>query len=397
MPLSDVEFGQLASDLESDRIERKAALSDTDRVAQAICAFANDLPGHRQPGYVLIGVDDKSGDPVGLDVDDALLLKLASLRDNGSIIPIPSISVSRHMLRGHAVAVVKVQPSLLPPVRFKGRVWIRVGPRRAHATPEEEQRLSERRLAHDLPFDSRPVPSASIDDLDLDQFRRTYLPSAVDATTIAENHRTVEQQLAALKLTTSEGIPTAAGLLAVGLEPSAFIPGAYVQYLRVRGTDLSSDIVTERAIHGPLTTVIRETENLLTANIDVAVDITTESVERRQPTYPLVALQQLFRNALMHRTYEASNAPTRVTQLSDRIEIANPGGPFGQVTIESFGRPGVTDYRNPTVAEVLKTLGFVQRFGVGIQTAQRAAADNGNPELRFDVDSTFVSVVVRAR
>jgi ATP-dependent DNA helicase RecG len=96
----------------------------------------------------------------------------------------------------------------------------------------------------------------------------------------------------------------------------------------------------------------------------------------------------------MHRTYETSTAPVRITWLSGRVEIQNPGGPFGQVTVENFGRPGITDYRNPTVAEVMRQLGYVQRFGIGIATAQRALSENGNPQARFQVEPTYISVAI---
>ena len=51
-------------DLESDRVERKASLADRDKIRQAICAFANDLPGHDAPGYLFIGATD-DGKPSG--------------------------------------------------------------------------------------------------------------------------------------------------------------------------------------------------------------------------------------------------------------------------------------------------------------------------------------------
>ena len=56
--MTDDEIEMLITDLESDRVERKAALSDINRVCEAICAFANDLPGNRSPGLVAVGVDD---------------------------------------------------------------------------------------------------------------------------------------------------------------------------------------------------------------------------------------------------------------------------------------------------------------------------------------------------
>ncbi len=96
-----------------------------------------------------------------------------------------------------------------------------------------------------------------------------------------------------------------------------------------------------------------------------------------------------------HRSYEATNAPIRLTWFSDRLEIINPGGPYGIVNAANFGQPGVTDYRNPHLAEALKVLGFVQRFGVGIATARRLLAENGNPAPVFEPRETHVLVTVR--
>jgi len=103
------------------------------------------------------------------------------------------------------------------------------------------------------------------------------------------------------------------------------------------------------------------------------------------------ALRQLTRNALMHRSYEATNAPVRVYWFDDRIEIHNPGGPFGGVTPENFGQPGVTDYRNPNLAEALHALGYVQRFGAGIAIARKALGGR----LCFEVQAGSVVAVVK--
>ena len=53
------------------------------------------------------------------------------------------------------------------------------------------------------------------------------------------------------------------------------------------------------------------------------------------------------------------------------------------------------DYRNPTVAEVLRNLDFVQRFGVGITLARQELAANGNPPPEFLVSTTNVLAVLR--
>ena len=114
--------------------------------------------------------------------------------------------------------------------------------------------------------------------------------------------------------------------------------------------------------------------------------------EIRRPDYPIQALQQLIHNAIMHRNYETSHAPIKLYWYTDRIEISNPGGLYGQVTPANFGQ--VTDYRNPEIAAALKTLGYVQRFGMGIQLAQKSLQQNGNPDPEFQFFPEYVQVTL---
>lgn len=394
--VNEHELEQLLKDAESDRVERKESVSDSDRIHQAICAFANDLPNHQQPGVVFVGAAD-DGSCAGLPITDELLRVLSDMRDH--VLPLPSMTVQKRYLCGCEMAVIVVEPADAPPVRYKGVTWIRVGPRRARATPEEERRLAEKRRSKDLPFDLRTLSSASLDDLDLELFRRVYLPSAISPDVIEENNRSLEQQLVALRFAASGTpiCPTVVGLLTVGKMPSDIIPGAYVEFLRFDGTTLTDPIKNSHSLHGPLLDILPRLDDLLEDGITSPVDITSGSTEIRRPDYPIVALQQLARNAIMHRDYESSNAPVRITWFNDRVEIQNPGGPFGQVTRANFGTPGITDYRNPYVAEAMKNLGYVQRFGVGIQLARKELAKNGSPDPEFVVEENHVLVVIRSR
>ena len=381
-------------DLESDLIERKASLSDPDRVRQAICAYANDLPDHRKPGVIFIGAND-DGSCAGLTVTDELLLRLSHMRDDGKIQPIPSITVGKNVINKCEMAVIVVKPSLAPPIRFNGVTWIRVGPRRAIATPEEEKILSERRRSRDLPFDLQPVPSARVEELDLDLFEREYLKLAIAPQVLEQNTRSTKDKLKALRFLTPDEQPTVLGILVIGKEIQDYIPGAYVQFLRLEGTKLTDPIRDQKVITGPLRQLLMRIDDVLEANNSIYTYVTSERVEIRRPEYPLVALQQLVRNAILHRTYEGTNSPVRIYWFSDRIEIHSPGGPFGQVTKENFGQPGVTDYRNPHLAEAMRVLGYVQRFGIGIEIARKLLEENGNPPPTFDVERNFILVTVR--
>ena len=143
---SDAELEAMMSDLESDLVERKETAADGRKIRRNVSAFANDLPGHGKPGVVLVGVRD-DGSCASLAIDDELLKRLANIHGEGDIQPLPSLTVQRRVLRGCAVAVVTVEPSSDPPVRFRGRAWVRVGPTVREASAEDERLLGERRRA----------------------------------------------------------------------------------------------------------------------------------------------------------------------------------------------------------------------------------------------------------
>lgn len=394
MPRSDDELRALLADLESDLVERKESASSSDKISQAICAYANDLPGHGVSGVVFVGATD-DGRPSGLTIDDKLLLRLGEFRASGKILPLPQLRITTLTVDGSQVAVIEVEPSLTPPVRYDGRVWIRVGPRLALASADEERRLSERRRAADLTFDARPLLGVPLDELDLTLFDREYLPASLPADVLEVNNRTAVERLAALRLATLDGTPTAAGVLLLGVEPVRHIPGAYLQFLRIDGTALDDPVVDEKALTGPVPAVLRRLDELLTLNIHTAVTIGTGTTDVRRPDYPLAALQQLARNAVLHRNYESTASPVRLTWYDDRVELFSPGGPYGAVTVENFGRPGVTDYRNPVLAEAMRSLGYVQRFGAGLQIARSAAQRNGNPPIEFVPDPSYIGITLR--
>jgi ATP-dependent DNA helicase RecG len=400
-PLTDAELLALAQDTESDRVERKESWGGKAPEAgrQAVCAFANDLANHNLPGVLFVGIKD-DGTPVGPDfaITDELLRTLADIKTDGKIVPPPSMTVSKRTLMGRDVGVVTVWPADSPPVRMNGRIWIRIGPRRGLATAQDERILNEKRRYKDKSFDTHPIIGSSLDDLSRSYFESEYLPQAVARDVLDANGRSYEERLASLSMVASvdDRTPTVVGLLTLGKSPRTWVPPAYVQFLRIRGTQWGDPVADEQELDGNLDTMLRRLDEKLRATLSVAVDFTSgTTTEVRTMPYPLSALQQLARNAVMHRTYEGTNAPVRVYWFDDRIEISNPGGPFGAVTMENFGKPGVSDYRNPVLAGVMKTLGFVQRFGFGIAEARRSLQENGNPPPEFQAEATTVLAIVR--
>ena len=394
---TDEELLQIIEYSEADCVEFKEFLSGsaTERIREAICAFANDLPARGKPGFVFVGVRNNRT-IAGLPVTDRLLVQLANMKTDGNIVPPPSLNVEKRVLHGKEIAVVTVQPSDSPPVRFKGSIHIRTGPRRDIATAQEERMLNEKRRYGDIPFDLHPIPTSGISDLNLAQFENEYLPQVVTPQVLAANERTSEERLAVTKMIApgDERVATVLGILVLGKNPQDYLSGAYVQFLRI--DELTDDILDSEEIRGAIPDLLRGLDEKLTAHNRTAVDFTTSVVEQRTALYPIPALQQIIRNAVMHRTYEATNAPIHVSWFNDRIEVLSPGGAFGVVTAATFGQPRLTDYRNPNLAEAMKHLGYVQRFGMGIPTAKSLLKEAGHPELEFEINDNYVLATIKA-
>ncbi len=185
-----------------------------------------------------------------------------------------------------------------------------------------------------------------------------------------------------------------AGLLLCGRDPRAWLPGAYVQFVRYPGTAIGDVVRDHKEIDGCLADQLRRLDEIIAANIENRSDL-SGTIQRDRPTYPIVALQELARNAVIHRNYEGTAAPVRLSWFDDRLEITSPGGRYGIVTIETFGREGITDYRNPVLGEAAKAMGFIQRFGSGIPRANAALARHGNPPAEFRAEPAYVNVTVR--
>jgi ATP-dependent DNA helicase RecG len=125
----------------------------------------------------------------------------------------------------------------------------------------------------DVLFDQHPVSGTNIADLDLELFRSTYLPAAVDPDVLAENERTPAQQLASLGMIDPKSEEARVlGLLVVGADPSSVVPGAYVQFVRYEGSDESSHVVDQEELRGNLIGQLDVLGRLLTSNIRTSVE-----------------------------------------------------------------------------------------------------------------------------
>jgi ATP-dependent DNA helicase RecG len=387
---------ELLTDIENERVERTKATKDTEKFSIAVCAFANDLSGKGTPGYLLVGAYD-DGTLSGLKVTDELLRNLAGLRSDGNIMPQPALMVGKVSFPEGDVAVVEVQPSKNTPVRYKGVPWIRVGARRGEANEEELRILREKSEVKSPTFDTTPCLHSTIDDIDLDLFKTEYLPKFIKASVLKNDKRTVKQQLASLQLfDLSHDCPTVAGVLLLGKEPKQLLFGAYIQYVQFAGKNRASKVLNERQFSGNLLTMLKELDYFIKYTIQKQRPVFVSVLrEEMRINYPYEAIRELAMNLVMHRNYQ-TNAPAKFYEYADRIEMDNPGNLYGKVRPDNF--PNENDYRNPVIAVAMKTLGYVNQFGRGIETVQEELEENKNgaADFKFDDITTFKVVVTNA-
>ena len=244
-------------------------------------------------------------------------------------------------------------------------------------------------------FDMQEVRGASVADLETTGFEFERLSGAASPKAWAVHRRSRKDQLRTLRLLSREDVPTAAAVLTLGKQPQRWFPAAFIRFVRFNGRKMTDGILDRVELKGVLQQQLRSLDQLLAVNIKPGLYMTSAQ-HAKLPDYPPVALRELIYNAVVHRSYERTNAPTQIRWFSDRVQISSPGGLFGLVTPETFGQPSSTDYRNPIIAGMMRDFGFTERFGLGQTFVRKELKENGNPPPEFEFREEFVSVTVTA-
>lgn len=111
--------------------------------------------------------------------------------------------------------------------------------------------------------------------------------------------------------------------------------------------------------------------------------------------YPTIALRELLINALIHRDYSIHTdfAPITVVMYKNRIEIENPGGLYGRMTLDMLGKIS-PDTRNPFIANALEIIGETENRYSGIPTVIGAMKKAGLPAPKFENDMGVFKVTL---
>lgn len=350
-------------------------------ITETLSAFSNG-----DGGYIILGLSEKQGfAPVkgfdALRIRDALASACEKLtpvvRPLIEIVPFEGSSVvcahvDEMMPRDKPCYITKIN-------RYQGS-YIRVGDGDRRLTPYEVDRMLDE---HRQPvYDNEIVDGASIEDLDpvlVDGFlqrQRTLHPRL-----LGEKSR--DDILIRLHVARSENgtlKPTLAGIMAMGTFPQQFFPRLNLTFTAYPGTNKTNRVsdgqrfLDSQTILGPIPMMIQDAVSAVTRNMKTGAVI--QGVLRHDvPDYPPVAVREAVANALMHRDYspESRGSQVQVNMYADRLEILNPGGLYGDVTVDTLGVSGVSSARNQFLSNILETTPYgdggyvVENRGTGYQ------------------------------
>lgn len=356
-----------------------------ENITDTLSAFSNG-----EGGTIILGVSEKEGF-IPVESFDARAMQEALSAKCDLMTPRvrPSIEIlpfeGANVLVAHVPAMpVKDQPCYITTKgRYQGS-YIRTGDGDRKLTQYEVDRLIEERSQPT--FDDDTVPEATLDDLDknlLTPFisRQRELHPRIFGT------RSDEDIIIGMHVAKRDDDgtirPTLGGLLALGLFPQQFFPRLNITFTAFPGVtksevvDDSRRFLDSQTIIGPIPLMIEDALGAVTKNMRTGAII--EGAFRKDvPDYPRKAVREAIANALMHRDYspDARGSQVQVNMYADRLEVLNPGGLFGSVTIDTLGTIGISSSRNQFLSNILETTPYpgggyvVENRGTGYQVIE---------------------------
>ena len=179
--------------------------------------------------------------------------------------------------------------------------------------------------------------------------------------------------------------PTLCSLLVFSPYPQVYYPQLCVTAIKIAGTeigDLAEDgqrFIDNKRIEGNLQQVLEGALRFVRTNMKVGTKIdATTGMHIDQPEYPIMAVREAILNALVHRDYSmyTEGTPIQLTMFNDRLEIRNPGGLYGRITVDNLGKMR-TDTRNPVLATMLKYLHITENRYSGIPIMRKQCQELG--------------------
>lgn len=356
----------------------------TFELAETLIAMAN-----ADGGTILVGLD-----PSGR-VSDSPPEDVEALLGRAQALCRPPISAGWRTLDlpgGQAVAIT-VSRSAQPHRTTDGRVLVRSGARNRLLSPAEAQQMEAARGA--LSFEERPVPGATLDDLDPDVIAEFAAKRAERAP--RGEHLEGEELLIEAGALGLDRVPTVAGVLLFGRRPQRFVEQSGLVFVRFSGLDPRGPgglpgYGRREEITGPLARVIERAWRVVWEEMRHEAIIPGLTREER-PEYPPFAVREALVNAVCHRDYSIRGLRVEIRMFDDRLEVTSPGGLPGHITLDNIVEEHYS--RNPRIVRGLYHWGYIEELGLGVDRMIEEMVRSGHPAPEFVSKPHSFSVVLR--
>jgi ATP-dependent DNA helicase RecG len=387
--------GGPADALESETLECKpwdphpaARDSQLRELRETVVCLAN-----RRGGVIVLGIADRKrtredaiqGVPEGIDVGE-LRKRIYDGTEPHVLVDVEDLVEPEGRL-----LLIRVPKGLPPHTTAEGVGKIRVGKECKPLTGTELARLALAGGRTDAT--AEPATGASVADLDPDAIRVLQRRLAGEAGKPDLARQPVEELLANLGLA-HDGQLAMAAILLLGRRAAItrWVPQHEVVFLRFK-TRTRYDV--RQDMRGPLLAVLEALERLFAAHLKVTTAETAGFAELEVPDLTWWAAREAVLNALVHREYFVRQS-VQIEVHSDRVVVASPGGFVGGVTPENVLRhPPVR--RNPLLADVLQTIGLVNRAGLGVDRIFEELLRLGKAPPRYEADEAHVGLTLPTR
>ncbi len=358
---------------EKQHIELKKALGGTPtKLYDTLSSFSNQTGG----GIIVFGIDEDSGYKV-VGVYDAQDLQKKVVEQSLQMEPVvrPLFTVATVGDKIVVSAEISECDIYDKPCFYKGAgrlsgSYIRVGDSDQPMTEYEiySYEAFKRRIHDEL----RTVERATIAYFKKDNIVEYLLKLRRQKMNLAnlDDQRVLETQGIS-----QDGLPTLAGLMLLGEYPQEFFPQLSVTAMVIPGIEMGElgedgeRFVDNKRIEGTISQMLESTLAFVRRNMKVKTIVTEEGARADKPEYPIKAVREIILNALIHRDYSVhtERSPIRLIMYEDRLELENPGGLYGRITVDDLGK-AAADTRNPYLAGALEIMIDTENRFSGIPT-----------------------------
>lgn len=373
---------------ESNYIEVKSARNGCPKIFDTLSSFSNQQNG----GTIIFGVDENDDYNV-CGVYDAADLQKKIMEQSLQMEPVVRPLCTVAVVDGKTVVSAEIQEmdNFQKPCFYKGAgrlrgSYVRVADGDRLMT--EYEVYSYEAFKQDIHDELRTNDRAEMTDINTDEYQLYLLELKKNKPHLAKLE---EKEINRLQGFVVDNKPTIAALMLFSVYPQAYFPQLCITAVSVPGKEMSAigsvgeRFIDNKRIEGSITQMLNDALIFVRKNMKVKTIIDSETGMRNDRTeYPVIAVRELVLNALIHRDYSihTESAPITITMYSDRMEIENPGGLYGRMTLDSLGFVSA-DTRNPYIAGALEIMGETENRYSGIPTIRSAMKNAGLPQPVF--------------